>query len=114
MEKRKHQRIVIEDLAVDIADGYGFYQGLVVDISKSGICMTDLSQHLDGDVENMTVVVSGKGGCFKMNVKPRWYTHGGARKTIGVEVVNMPLGWAEFVDDVEPVFVQEIFDEIKN
>lgn len=114
MEKRKHQRIVIEDLAADVADGVGFYQGMVVNISQSGICMTDLSQQLDGDVENMTIVVSGKGGCFKMNVRPRWYTHGGARKTIGVEVVTMPPGWAEFVVDAEPVFAQVILEDIQN
>jgi hypothetical protein len=111
MEKRRYQRIAIENLSVDVADGVGFFQGMVSDISRSGICMTDLSERLNGDVKKMTVVVSGKGANFRMNVRPRWYTHGGVRKIVGVEMINAPVGWAEFVIGVEPVFQQDILDE---
>ena len=102
------------NLPIDVADGSGFFQGVVSDISRSGLCMTDLSERLDGDVEKLTVVVSGKEASFRMNVRPRWYTYGGVTKTIGVEVINAPLGWMEFVLDVEPVFHQDLLDEMRN
>ena len=114
MEKREHQRRHIEGLLVDIADGYGFFQGVVADVSRSGMCMTDLSEGLNGDVAEMTVIVSGQDTSFKMNVKPRWYTDGGLRKTIGVEVVDAPMGWADFVKGEEPIFQQVLLDEMDN
>jgi len=103
----------MDSLSVDVADGSGFFKGMVSDVSRNGLCITDLSESLDGDTKKMTVVVSGKGANFKMNVRPRWYTYGGARKIIGVEMIHTPLGWAEFVMNEDPVFKKDLLDEIK-
>ena len=102
MEKRKHQRIDVEDLSVDIADGKGFYGGQVADVSQTGICIADLSKDLSCDTDKMTLIVSGKNIDFRMNVRPRWYTMGGVRTTVGVEMTTRPLGWSEFVLALKP------------
>jgi hypothetical protein len=81
MEKRQHLRVAKENLSVDVAYGSRFFHGQISDISRFGVCITDLSKQLDGDVKKMTIVVSGQGEHVKMNVRPRWYTHGGARKS---------------------------------
>lgn len=103
MEKRQHLRIAMENLSVDVADGVGFFRGVVSDVSRFGVCMTDLSKRLTGDANKMTIVVSGQGGHFKMKVRPRWYTHGGERKSVGVEIIDVTPDWTEFVIGFEPV-----------
>jgi hypothetical protein len=113
MEKRQHLRVAKDNLSVDVAYGTGFFRGLVSDISRFGVCITDLSKQLDGDVGKMTIVVSGQGEHFKMNVRPRWYTHGGARKSVGVEIMNIPWGWTEFVMNFEPAIENDVWGEVR-
>ena len=105
MEKRQHLRIAMENLSVDVSDGAGFFQGMVSDISRFGMCLTDLPKRVNGDAEKITIVVSRRGIHFRMNVRPRWYTHtdGGARKSFGAEILAAPLGWTEFVMNYEPL-----------
>jgi hypothetical protein len=105
MEKRKHLRIAMDNLSVDVSDGVGFFQGKVADISRFGVCMTDLPKHLSGDAKKMTIVVSGTGSHFKMEARPQWYTHGGVMKSVGVEFLIIPKGWAKFVMNLEPVWL---------
>ena len=95
----------MENLSVDISDGTGFFQGTVFDISRFGLCLTDLPNLLNGDAETMTIVVSRRGRHFRMKVRPRWYCHtdGGARKSFGVEILALPAGWEEFVLNFEPL-----------
>jgi hypothetical protein len=113
MEKRQHLRIAMESLSVDVADGVGFFQGAVSDVSRFGVCMTDLPKRLNGDATKMTIVISGKSGHFKMNVRPRWYTHGGVRKSVGVEIIDAAPDWREFVMSFEPVLQKDVWGEIR-
>ena len=113
MKKRKHLRMAIESLSIDVADGIGFYRGMVSDVSRLGICMTDLPKRLNGDVKIMTIVISDKEKHFKMQVRPRWYTHGGIRISVGAEIINAPCDWTQFVEDLEPVLEKNVWAEIR-
>jgi hypothetical protein len=113
MEKREHLRMAIENLSVDVADGVGFFQGMVSDISRFGICMADLSKRINGDAKRMTIVVSGKAGHFRMDVRPRWYTHGSSRHYVGAEIITVPIGWTEFVMNFEPALHEGAQSEIR-
>jgi hypothetical protein len=112
MERRRHQRVEIDNLSVDVADGSGFFKGLVSDVSKFGVCISDLSKQLNTDTD-MTILVSGKGGNFRMNVRPRWYSDGNTRKSVGLEIINFPKGWVQFVTDFEPLLNKEEWGEIR-
>ena len=112
MEKRKNLRIPMKNLWVDIADGFGFSQGVVSDVSRFGICMTGMPKRLNGDSERMTVVVSGNVGRFTMNVKTKWYSHGGARRFVGVEILDVPRDWIELVMNFEAILHQDVKGEI--
>lgn len=101
MEKRRHQRILIENLWADVSDGKGFYSGMVTDLSRFGLRMTDLPAKLDNN-QRLSIVISGHGRNFKMLVKPRWAQKASAQKSVGVEIVNVPWGWTEFVMQMEP------------
>lgn len=102
MEKRNHQRIAIKNLFVDASDGVGFFHGVISDASRFGVCVTDLQKKMDGNVKRMTVIVSGQGRHFKMNVRPKWSTYDGISKSIGAEILNAPWGWTEFIMKFEP------------
>lgn len=102
MEKRTHQRVPMNNLAVDASDGVGFFHGTILDISRFGLAVSDFPKKLDEKTKKMTVVISGRGKNFKMSVRPRWSKVSGAKKSIGTEILNPPWGWTEFVMDVEP------------
>ena len=102
MDKRNHPRIDLNNLFVDASDGVGFFQGVVSDVSRFGVCVSDLPKRLDGRAKKMTIIVNGQGHNFKMNVRPRWSSNNGASKSVGVEILNPPWGWTEFVMGLEP------------
>jgi hypothetical protein len=112
MEKRKQLRVAMENLSVDVADGSGFFKGTVYDISRFGLCVTDLPSQINGEAEAMTVSISGKEGSFTMNVRPRWYCHGNVRKSIGVEITKIPLGWTQFVMNFEPALHIDVWGDL--
>ncbi len=101
MNKRKNNRIEVEDITVDVSDGIGFCSGTASDISKFGLCLTNMAKKLGKDAENLTVVISGKKRVFKMKVKPKWIEEEGLSKKIGAEIENAPWEWTEFVMDLD-------------
>ncbi|MDR3629429.1 MAG: PilZ domain-containing protein [Desulfocapsaceae bacterium] len=102
MEKRKCPRVAMKSLCVDVSDGVGFSSGNIANFSRAGFCMTDLTKKMNGQVQIMTVVVSGHRKNFKMHVTPRWSTKGGQTLSVGAQIVNIPMGWIEFVISFEP------------
>lgn len=102
MENRKYPRLVIKNLSVDVSDGIGFSSGVVSDFSRFGLCMTGLSNRLNGNVRNMTAIISVFEKHFKLNIQPRWSAKDRLSKTIGAEIVNAPWNWTEFTINLEP------------
>ncbi len=112
MEKRHHPRVEIQNISVDASDGVGFFHGVISDASRFGVRVTDLQKKMDGKVQKITVVVSGHGHHFKMNVRPRWSTYNGISKSIGAEILNAPWGWTEFIMKFEPERQEDIWDTV--
>ena len=102
MDKRRHQRITLKNLSVDVYDGHRFFSGIVSDVSRFGFCINDLPKNLYEDVKKMTVVISGQGKHFKMTVKPRWSARDNLTKSVGAEILDAPWDWIDFVMDFEP------------
>ena len=111
MEKRKHPRMGMDNLTVDVTDGVGVYKGMVSDISRFGVCLTELQKTLNGNVKNMTILVSSRGKHYKMMIQPKWYTDGGGTKSLGAEILNVPPGWEEFVTGFEPEVHEDVRPE---
>lgn len=99
MEKRRFQRMKVNNVVVDISDGRGFFSGTVADMSRSGLKLDDIPKSLSEDNSKLSIVVSGDGKHFKMSAKPRWARRKAISKKVGLEIVKAPLGWAEFVMD---------------
>ncbi len=112
-ENRRHPRIAIRNLSVDIHDGNEFFQGTVSDISRHGMCMTELPERFDADTEVMTVVIAGKEDYFRMFVRPKWCRQQEENKTVGTEIINISWSWKEFVMKREPLPEKDISDLIR-
>ncbi len=102
MEKRRHQRMPVDDLHADISDGYGFFSGTVEDLSRFGLKLDDVPKRLDEKAKLFSVIVSGDGQHFKMQARPRWAQGKSLSKKVGLEIINAPWGWTEFVMKFEP------------
>jgi hypothetical protein len=107
MENRKYQRLQTKNLSVDVADGNGFFQGRVSDISRVGMCLTHLHKSLNGNEKILTILVSVEEKNFKMNVRPKWYGQGTTTKSIGVEIISVQKEWTEFVENFEPALPKD-------
>lgn len=92
----------VDNLMADVSDGRGFFSGHIGDLSRFGFCMKDLPNKLDQTAKRLSIVVSGHGKNFKLLARPRWSDESGYRKNLGVELINAPFGWTEFVMDFEP------------
>jgi hypothetical protein len=97
MENRKHPRMVINNIEADISDGKGFFNGVVLDISRFGIQIADIPQRLDSSADIYSVIIDGPGIHFKLLARPIWEVKNGSSKTIGAQIENSPWTWAEFV-----------------
>ncbi len=109
-ERRTCERIITENIYVDVSDGKGFFLGEIFDVSKFGLCMMDVPKALREDVEKMTVIVSGNGGRrFRMDVVAKWSTRDSRKKSVGVEILKPPRGWAEFVTKFIPINEDDVW-----
>ena len=111
-EHRKYHRIEVDGFSADISDGVGFFPGVISDISRFGMLMSDLPKRINESTKRMTIVVSGHGKNFKMLVRPKWTESGGLRKKVGFEIINTPWEWTEFVMQMEPEIDDEVWDVI--
>lgn len=102
MEKRYYQRIPVQRFSIDASDGEGFFQGMVENVSRFGICIKNLPKRINNKAKKIMIVVAGEGYNFKMNVRPRWSTFDNRDKSIGAEIINPPWAWTEFVMSMEP------------
>jgi hypothetical protein len=97
MIKRQHLRLEANNLSVDIADGSGFFAGVVLDFSKSGLAIGDLPVKINETAEEFTIVVHDQEQSIKMNVSPRWSNKDGIGKFVGAEILKPTSEWTAFV-----------------
>jgi hypothetical protein len=86
---------------VDLSDGQGFFSGYALNLSRFGLYLQDISKKIDHSAP-LTVVISCEGQNFKMFTRARWTEERKYMKDIGVEIINAPWGWTEFVMAREP------------
>lgn len=89
--------MTISNIEADISDGRGFFSGVVLDISRFGISITDIPSRLDNSADIYSVILDGPGIHFKLLARPIWEHENGDSKTIGAQIENSPWTWAEFV-----------------
>jgi len=68
MNKRRHQRIEVQNLVANLSNGVDSYSGTVSDVSPVGLLVTDTLQELNNQGEKLSIIISVKGKDFKMAV----------------------------------------------
>ena len=101
MEHRKYPRLNATGMEVSIADRVGFSTGTIKDISRFGVCITDLPRQLQPANNNITVVISAKDKQFKLNLMPQWVKQAGLTMATGAIIDEVPKDWAEMVMQLE-------------
>lgn len=89
-------------LEADISDGKGFFSGVVHDISRFGLSISDVPKRLDRTADIYSVILDGPGTHFKLLARPIWEEDDGTHKIIGAQIENCPWTWTEFVISHEP------------
>lgn len=86
-----------------ISDGKSSALGIVEDLSAGGLRVAQIPRDFDATVVRCKAVIQSPGGDFSVLVKPCWVkeTNRGMYKTIGFQIVDPPVGWTEFVRDLE-------------
>ena len=97
MENRKHPRMEASNIEADVSDGKGFFTGVVQNISRFGLAITDIPKWLDKTADIYSVILDGPGTHFKLLVRPIWEGYDETTKTIGAQIENSPWTWTEFV-----------------
>jgi hypothetical protein len=103
MEKRRHPRIVVTGMSIDVSDGIGCWSGTVNDVSRNGLRVSDLGSMLGKKTGTYTVVASKGWTHFKFRVKPRWEVVRAQIKTMGMEIAETPGKWTEYIQTLESV-----------
>lgn len=101
MEHRKYPRVTVDTLMADISDGKGFFIGMIDNVSRFGLQISDLSKQLDSTTEILTGIINGQGENFKMFLKPRWEVANGQKKRVGFEIESCSWGWTDYVMGLE-------------
>lgn len=102
MNKRRYKRMEVPGLLVDVSDGIGFFSGTVIDISRFGLLLDDISSRFNDKASNVSIVVSAKGRSFKMMATSKWVDEENHKKRVGIKILNAPWDWTEFVMESEP------------
>lgn len=101
MEQRRHPRIRVGGMCIDVADGFGCCSVAAGDVSRGGLCLTEIAKRFGQKIDKYTVVASSGEQHFKFQVKPRWEQVGRWNKKIGVEIENVPWQWMAYVMSLE-------------
>ena len=106
MDKRRHQRIEVENLVANLSNGVDSYSGTVSDVSPVGLLVTDISQELNKQGEKLSIIISVKDKDFKMAVVPKWDSGNKSKNKMGLAILDAPLDWAGFMMKLGMHFTQ--------
>ncbi len=106
MNKRRHQRIEVQNLVANLSNGVDSYSGTVSDVSPVGLLVTDTLQELNNQGEKLSIIISVKGKDFKMAVVQKWVSGSKSKNKMGLAILDAPLDWAGFMMKLGMHFTQ--------
>jgi len=103
MNKRHHQRIEVHNVVANLSNGVDSFSGTVNDVSRAGMSLADAPEELYDCGKELSIIVSAKGKDYKMLVVPKWLSKNCSETRMGLEILDVPLGWTIFVLNYEPI-----------
>lgn len=102
INRRRNQRIRLENLVADLSDGSGFFSGIVSDVSRSGMQLVHVPKKFNDQAEKLILIVSDNKKNFRIVATPRWVRENTVDKSMGVQIFSAPLNWSSFIRRNEP------------
>ncbi len=86
-----------------VSDGNSTFIGIVEEISKDGLRLTQIPTDFDDTTGECTAVVQSPTGDLNISMHPCWVksTNKGMYKTIGFQIENPTAGWKDFIRELE-------------
>ncbi len=104
MDKRRHQRIEVQNLIANLSDGVNSYSGTVSDVSRAGLLVADISQEINNQREKLSLIISAKGKDFKMAVVPKWVSGNKSKNKMGLAILDASSDWTGFIMNHEQTY----------
>ena len=95
MEQRQHIRSDITGMTAYISDQAGLCCGTLKDMSRFGLCITDIPRKLQTKNGFFKAVINGKGQNFKLQLKEKWTQKNGLTTLVGAGINDVPWTWTE-------------------
>lgn len=102
MNRRRHQRIEVQNVVANLSNGFDFFSGTVNDVSRVGMLLADIPKELHDWREKLSIIVSARDIDYKMLVVPKWISENYSEKRMGLAILDAPLDWTVFVMNCEP------------
>ena len=102
--KRRFFRMEAQGMEADISDDIGFCSARVKDVSRFGVCLSDMTRRPSVRGDKFLLIISDQEGHrFKMHAQGRWEVGQGSDMLFGAEIMTAPWGWTELISAIEPV-----------
>lgn len=95
-EQRRHPRVPLQDVIVQVTDGCLFATAVLDNISPGGLCLNNLPEQLYNHGSALTVYSTSNPGLPVLHIQPRWQKSGWNGKTIGAAILNATDAWRLF------------------
>lgn len=96
--KRRFFRMNAQGMEADISDDIGFCSARVKDMSRFGVCLSDMRRKPSVKGGKFLLIISDQEGHrFKMHAQGRWELERRSDTIFGVEIINAPWAWTELV-----------------
>jgi hypothetical protein len=107
-ESVRHETI---GLMTNISDGKSTFVGVIEDVSRNGLRVSQVPANFDDTVDRCYSLVHGPHDNFAIALQPRWVrqTNRGMYKMIGFEIEAPPEKWTAFVEGMKDDMVQCCF-----
>jgi len=89
------------NMEVDISDGNLVCKGLLSNISRKGIMISDVPQKFNFYAPKWVAIIDGTEKNFKLPIKPRWSRIQGKCKDVGFRIISPSLTWVKFINELD-------------
>jgi hypothetical protein len=97
MEQRAYNRFNTVDMKIDISDKVGSITGNVKDVSRYGVCVTNMPRKLFTHKNGVTAIISMREKRFRLQLIPQWEKQSGLSMVTGAIIDDAPSDWTKMV-----------------
>jgi hypothetical protein len=102
MTKYRENRVTVA-LTTTVGAGNFMFEGMVANISRNGLKVTDLPMRFNPDEKKISTIIATPQGNFRMDVRTTWVRDAGYSKDVGFEILSFGDKWIQLLDRLDPV-----------